>query len=50
MKLAIEGASLQRFEYSQPHMGTIFKIIYMPKTPKGANGASDAAFERVAEP
>jgi thiamine biosynthesis lipoprotein len=40
---------LYRFEFQQPHMGTMFTIaLYAPYQTKGRQ-ASDAAFARVAE-
>lgn len=40
---------LTRFEYSQPHMGTIFKIVLYAADQPTANKAAEAAFARVAE-
>jgi thiamine biosynthesis lipoprotein len=40
---------LQRFEFQQPHMGTMFSMtLYAPNETK-ARAASDAAFKRVAD-
>ena len=42
------GAGLQRFEFKQPHMGTLFTItLYAPDETK-AREASDAAFAKIA--
>lgn len=42
------SAPLQRFEYSQPHMGTMFGIVLYASSEIEAKQASDAAFARVA--
>jgi thiamine biosynthesis lipoprotein len=41
-------AALGRFEFSQPHMGTWFKIIVYAPDAAAASRASDAAFQRIA--
>ena len=42
------GAQLQRFEFKQPHMGTLFTItLYAPDEVKARN-AAELAFEKVA--
>ena len=47
---AKRGASaLQRFEYAQPHMGTIFKIVLYAPDKATAKRASDAAFARIVQ-
>jgi len=44
---ARRDAALKRFEYSEPHMGTMFRIVlYAPDTP-AAGRASSAAFARI---
>jgi FAD:protein FMN transferase len=41
------GPGLERFEFSEPHMGTMFRIVlYAPDAPAAAR-ASSAAFARV---
>src|SRR5437867_11527318 len=44
------GASepLRRFEFSQPHMGTTFRIVLYASDEAQARKAADAAFARVA--
>lgn len=41
--------SLQRFEFTQPHMGTLFKIVLYASEKSTANRAVEAAFDRIAE-
>jgi len=41
--------SLQRFEFSEPHMGTLFAITLYAPDQANAVQASQAAFQRVAE-
>jgi thiamine biosynthesis lipoprotein len=41
--------SLQRFEFTQPHMGTLFKIVFYASNAPSALRASQAAFDRIAE-
>lgn len=44
------GQSLQtRFEFSQPHMGTTFRIVVYANDMASANQATDAAFARIAQ-
>src|SRR5207302_797818 len=38
-----------RFEFSQPHMGTLFRIVLYAPDAESARAASDAAFRRIAE-
>src|SRR5438046_1446323 len=46
-RLGPAGARLNRFEFQQPHMGTLFTItLYAPDKAK-ARAAADAAFARV---
>ncbi len=40
--------ALARFEFSQPHMGTIFRIVLYAQDQAAASAASDAAFTRIA--
>src|SRR5439155_4369194 len=40
--------SLQRFEFSSPHMGTLFKITFYAPDKATAQTAAEAAFHRVA--
>ena len=40
---------LARFEFSQAHMGTLFRIILYAPSAETARAASDAAFRRIAE-
>jgi len=42
------GAGLQRFEFKQPHMGTLFTITLYAPDETEAREASDAAFARIA--
>lgn len=47
--LAFAGESaLSRFEFSQPHMGTRFRLVVYAPDAATASRASDAAFERIA--
>lgn len=46
---AAPGDSLARYEFSQPHMGTLFKIILYAETEAAAQAAAQAAYARVAE-
>ena len=41
-------ASLLRFEFSEPHMGTIFKIVLYAPSQSPGRVASHAAFDRIA--
>ena len=41
-------ASLARFDFSEPHMGTMFKIVLYAPDPDLAAAASRAAFDRIA--
>ena len=38
---------LARFEFSQPHMGTQFRIVVYAPDAETARAASDAAFRRI---
>jgi thiamine biosynthesis lipoprotein len=42
------GTTLERFEFSQPHMGTLFRIVLYAPDAATAVAASNAAFERIA--
>lgn len=42
-----EVAALKRFEFEQPHMGTLFKITLYATDESSAKSASDAAFAKV---
>jgi thiamine biosynthesis lipoprotein len=44
-----DGAEPRRFEFSEPHMGTQFKIILYANDEQQARAASKAAFSRIAE-
>jgi len=46
--LVTARASLARFEFSEPHMGTIFKIVLYARDRALATTASRAAFDRIA--
>jgi FAD:protein FMN transferase len=41
--------SLQRFEFAEPHMGTLFGIVLYASGPEEARRVAGAAFRRVAE-
>ena len=40
---------LTRFEFTQPHMGTLFRIVCYARDAVAAERASSAAFDRIAE-
>src|SRR5215472_15603686 len=42
------GPALLRFDFSEPHMGTIFKIVLFAPGQSAAAAASRAAFDRIA--
>ena len=44
---SLSSQSLQRFEYQQPKMGTIFGLILYATDSTQANRAADAAFDRI---
>lgn len=46
---ARRDAALKRFEYSEPHMGTMFRIVLYAPDASAAGRASTVAFARVAE-
>lgn len=46
---ALDQASAERFEFSQPHMGVLFKLILYGDDPQAANLAASEAFQRIAE-
>ncbi len=39
----------QRFEFAEPHMGTVFRLVLYAKEPATARRAATAAFTRIAE-
>lgn len=41
--------TLARFEQSQPHMGTVFRLVFYAPDERSASKAADAAFARIAE-
>lgn len=41
--------NLQRFEFAQPHMGTVFRIVFYASDHSSAQRAAEAAFGRIAE-
>src|SRR5438874_2353827 len=41
--------ALERFEFSQPHMGTKFRIVLYGNDASKAREAADAAFARIAQ-
>jgi thiamine biosynthesis lipoprotein len=43
------ASSLQRFEFSQPHMGTTVRVVLYSREEPAARGAADAALARIAE-
>ncbi|MEZ4955233.1 MAG: FAD:protein FMN transferase [Saprospiraceae bacterium] len=45
----IPGTNLLRFEYSEPHMGTEFKMVLYAENDSLANSAAAEAFARIAE-
>ena len=47
--ITLQGADLERFTFSQPHMGTVFRIVLYAESGEVAKRASDAAFTRIAE-
>lgn len=47
--VAAQWADKQRFEYSQQHMGTLFRIIFYDTDSMHAHHAAAAGFKRVAE-
>jgi FAD:protein FMN transferase len=46
---AMQPAKLQRFEFSEPHMGTRFRIVFYAADEATAKKAAKAAFARIAE-
>lgn len=46
---AVGPAKLQRFEFTEPHMGTTFRIVLYAADETAAKKAAKAAFARVAE-
>ena len=44
----VQAAELQRFEFSQRHMGTSFRLLFYAFDDKVANAGAAAAFDRVA--
>lgn len=47
--LGVADEPLSRFTYSEPHMGTLFKIVLYAADKETADKAAKAAFARVAE-
>jgi len=45
---AAVAPALQRFEFIEPHMGTVFRIVLYAPDPATASRAATAAFQRVA--
>src|SRR5438046_7267053 len=43
------GGTYSRFEFTEPHMGTLFRIILYAADEPAAKRASAAAFRRIAE-
>ncbi len=46
---AVQPAKLQRFEFSEPHMGTRVRIVFYASDEATAKKAAKAAFGRIAE-
>src|SRR4051812_43215347 len=46
---SLRAATLHRFEYNSPHMGTLFSITLYAKHRELAVKAAEAAFHRVAD-
>jgi len=46
--IAAMSQPLRRFEYSQPHMGTMMRIVLYAASERDAKPAADAAFARIA--
>ncbi len=46
---AVAGPALQQYTFSEPHMGTLFKVVLYAPDEASAKKAARAAFERVAE-
>ena len=44
-----QAEPLSRFEFSQPHMGTEFRLVLYARNAQSAAQASDAAFKRISE-
>ncbi len=44
-----QSATERRFEFSQPHMGTLFRIVLYAGGAQAAQEASSAAFRRIAQ-
>ncbi len=42
-------AGLQRFAFTEPHMGTLFQLVLFAPEPAAAQAAAQAAFARIAE-
>jgi len=42
-------AELQRFAFTEPHMGTLFQVVLFAPEPAAAQAAAQAAFARIAE-
>ncbi len=46
---ALAGPTLQRFTFTEPHMGTTVRIVLYASDEMAAKRAADAAFARIAE-
>jgi len=46
---ADDPAGLQRFAFTEPHMGTLFQLVLFAPEPAAAQAAAQAAFARIAE-
>ena len=46
---ALQPAELTRYEFTEPHMGTKFRIVLYARDEATAKAAAKAAFSRVAE-
>jgi thiamine biosynthesis lipoprotein len=44
---SVNPANLERFEFTQPHMGTEVRIVLYASTAEAANDAAQAAFARI---
>ena len=46
---ADDPAGLQRFAFTEPHIGTLFQLVLFAPEPAAAQAAAQAAFARIAE-
>jgi thiamine biosynthesis lipoprotein len=44
-----EAQSVQRYEYQEKHMGTLFRIVLYAETQSSADSSANNAFQRIAE-